>query len=74
MRFGYEPIQAASMDETLDFILELQAFIHVVAMVPVVLAVLIAVSTDGWSVHPPSRRELVHNSIRILDRGAFKEV
>ena len=49
------------MDETFDFILELQAFIRVVAMVPVVPAVLIAVSTGRWSVHPPSKRELVHN-------------
>ena len=49
------------MDETFNFILELQAFIRVMAVVPVVPTVLIAVSIGGWSVHPSSWRELVHN-------------
>ena len=45
--FGYKPIQTASMDEMFDFILELQAFIRIVVVVPMVSTVLIVVLRVG---------------------------
>ena len=52
--FAHELIQAASTDDTFNFIFKLQVFICIVAVVPMVPIVLVVISLGGGSIHPSS--------------------
>ena len=71
--FNNEPSQTASMDETFDLIFQLQAFIRIMTVVPMVPTVLVVVPFGGWSIHLPSWRELVLDLHEDFRSGNIQE-